>query len=150
MQFKVKDTLVTVLPRAEAVADLNKICLWRTRICLHPTLCAQPTYCLGCTLHITCLCSHRSFGCGFGNSCGPGGSACDPTAYCIASDPFVIQDLEDLVALRGELQETLKRLGEIEASGLASGIRSKAEAEELERSLNEALEQVRTAKKSLK
>jgi hypothetical protein len=150
MQFKVKDTLVTVLPKGEAALDLQKICLWRTRICLNPTLCARPTFCAGCTIHFTCLCSHRTFGCGFGNSCGPGGSACDPTYFCIASEPFVIRDLEDLVTLRGELRETLTRLDEIEKAGLASGIASKAEAEELEQNLNEALEQVRAAKKKLK
>jgi hypothetical protein len=150
MQFKVKDTLVTVLPKGEGIADLHKICLWRTRICLNPTLCHRPTFCFGCTIHITCLCSHRTFGCGFGNSCGPGGSACDPTIFCYASEPFVIHDLEDLVTLRGELKETLTRLDEIEKAGLASGIGSKAEAEQLERNLSEALEQVRAAKKNLK
>jgi uncharacterized protein involved in exopolysaccharide biosynthesis len=81
------------------------------------------------------------------NSCGPGRSACDPTIFCPGGsrDPFVIQYIEDLVALRDELKETLERLGAIEKEGLPSSIGSKAEADALEQSLNEALKQVKAA-----
>jgi hypothetical protein len=154
-QFRVKDTLVTVLPRADtaASAELAKVCIWRTRICIWPTFC-----------HGTCWCSFVSpcrwgscdqtfierGGCGFARSCGAGGSACDPTQFCFGTDPFVINDKEDLVTLRNELGETLKRLDEVERSGLTSGLTSKAQAEELEKNLSEALEQVRAAKDRLK
>ena len=151
MQFKVSDTLVTVLPKGDAASlDLAKICFLHTRICLHPTFCANPSLCFGCTHQITCFCSFRSFGCGFGNSCGAGGSACDPTQFCAATEPFVIHDKEDLVSLRAELKETLTRLEKIEAEGLPSAIRTVAEAEQIERGLTEALEQVRAAKKKIK
>ena len=172
MHFRVKDTLVTVLPKADADAagELAKICLFNTGICIHPSIhCPQLSCyhrtCFGCSYFRTCRwCSNyftgdcgncsllASVGCGFLRSCGAGGSACDPTQFCIASEPFVITDIEDLVTLRTELQQTLRRLDEIEKTGLAggSGITSKAQAEELERSLSEALEQVRAAKKNLK
>ncbi len=170
MQFRAKDTLVTVLPKAAAVdaGDLAKICLFHTGICINPTLhcphltCFNNT-CFGCSAFITCRwCSNHftggcgncsllaSVGCGFAHSCGAGGSACDPTQFCYASEPFVINDLEDLVTLRSELQATLKRLDEIEKTGLTAGISSKAEADEIEAGLNAALEQVRAAKKNLK
>jgi len=89
---------------------------------------------------------------GFLNSCGPGGSACDPTIFCAGAsrDPFVIERLEDLVALSAELQDTLKQLDAIQKEGLPSSIGTKAEADALERSLTDALEQVRAAKKGLK
>ena len=93
-----------------------------------------------------------SVGC-FGNSCGAGGSACDPTHIpCFGSrDPLVIEHLEDLISLRADLQETLRQLDEIQKEGsLASSLGSKADAEALEKSLTAALEQVRETKKSLK
>lgn len=166
MQFRAKDTLVSVLPKLSADAgELAKICLFHTGICINPSIvCRHCTWqhvtCLGCTHFITCRWCTNYFtggcgfvgtvGCGFANSCGAGGSACDPTQFCVASEPFVIRDLEDLVTLRTELQETLKKLDEIEKTGLTGGISSKAEAEEIERGLTEALEQVRAAKKNLK
>jgi len=58
--------------------------------------------------------------------------------------------MEDLVALRAELQETLKQLDVMQKEGLPSSIGSKAEADALESSLTAALEQVRAAKKNLK
>jgi hypothetical protein len=148
MQFKVSDTLVTVVPKL--TDDLAKVCLFRTRICFHPTICLNPSICFGCTWRPTfCYCSFGTFHCP-GNSCGLGGSACDPTQFCAGTEPFVIQDKEDLVSLRAELQDTLKRLDAVESAGLPSAIKSKAEADALERSLTEALEQVRAAKKNLK
>ena len=180
MQFKTKDLLVTVLPKLED-AEIAKVCLFHTFICKHPTIvnclhqtCILNTYtgCGRCSLFITCgYCSHFqtfcnacsllvscigcsvavSAGCHFGNSCGAGGSACDPTIFCgISNDPFVIEHLEDLITLRAELQDTLKRLDAMQKEGLSSGIGTKAEAEAIEKGLNEALEQVRAAKKGTK
>ena len=47
-------------------------------------------------------CGHSVFergGCGIQRSCGAGGSACDPTEFCFGTEPFVINDKEDLVTL---------------------------------------------------
>ena len=133
---------------------------------LQPTCigCSVGITCYGCSVAISCFgCSVAITNCGgctvlasigcFGNSCGPGGSACDPTfVTCFGGsrDPFVIEHLEDLVALRAELNDTLKQLDVIQKEGVPSGIASKAEAEAMEKSLTEALEQVREAKKTLK
>jgi hypothetical protein len=159
MQFKTKDLLVSVLPKAEiSEADRAKYCLLRTVICKNPTLCANFSCAIGtqncgfCSWLSPCLCSANfSHGCGIAHSCGPGNSACDPTVFCPAGsrDPFVIQDLEDLATLRTELQATLKSLDAIQKEGLPMNIASKKDAEALERSLTEALEQVRSAKKNL-
>jgi len=135
MRFTTKDLLVTILPRP-------KDCLFGTHICKSPSLpdCADPSRVVGCgggcSVLLSKICS--------GNSCGPGASACDPTALCGKSwDPFVIEHLEDLVTLRAELHATLKSLDEIQKEGLPSS------SEVLERGLTEALEQVRSAKKNL-
>jgi hypothetical protein len=160
MQFKTKDLLVTVLPKAEiSAADLAKYCLLRTVICRHPTLCANFTCALGtqncgfCSWLSPCLCSlnFSRGGCGFAHSCGPGNSACDPTIFCPGGsrDPFVIESLDDLTTLKTELQATLKSLDSIQKEGLPVSIASKKDAEALERSLTEALDQVRAAKKNL-
>jgi uncharacterized protein involved in exopolysaccharide biosynthesis len=71
----------------------------------------------------------------------PCGGSIDP--------PYVIQHVEDLAALRAELQNTLKQLDAIQKEGLPSSITSRAEADALEQSLNEALKQVREAKSKL-
>ena len=168
MQFTTKDLLVTVLPKTQfRDKELAKLCLFQTRVCRFPTLCAPPsigcghqcsflpTICHFCSYHITCgICSGYytgGGGCGILHSCGPGLSACDPTIFCPGGsrEPFVIQHMEDLVALKAELQETLKSLDGIQKEGLPSAVGSKADAEALERSLNDALSQVRAAKKNL-
>jgi hypothetical protein len=165
MNFKTKDLMVTVLPKVTN-PEFAKICLLQTHICRHPTLtcvhgctflltnncgfCSfKPTYCGPCSFLPTC---QHTGGCGIFNSCGgPGGSACDPTYFCFGSrDPFVIEHIEDLVALRAELQDTLKQIDVIQKEGLPSSIGSRAEAAALEQSLSTALEQVRSAKKNLK
>jgi len=155
MAFESKNMLVSVLPKLGVnAAELAKICLFRTYICRFPTWC----------FHATCLrfgtnCGHCSFlvsfggggGCQLFASCGgPGGSACDPTYFCFASDPFVLEDLEDLVTLRGELQATLARLGEIEKGGLQSSIQTRADADAMEQQLTQALDFVRKRKEGLK
>jgi hypothetical protein len=164
MRFKTKDLLVTVLPAA-VDKDIAKICLLHTKICKYPTFpCAH-----GCTFVPTCLCSLHTCGfcsflhsgcfpCSFHPSC-PGGSICPFGSGCpggsgcgVSEDPgpYVIQYMEDLVALKADLQDTLKQLDTIQKEGLPSSIGSKAEAETLEQSLTAALEQVRAAKKNLK
>lgn len=171
MEFTTKDLLVTVLPKPELNKDLAKICLFRTNICRSPTFpCRAPsigcgTRCSFLPTFIPCLpcskiisaCHYCSIqitlddGCRFFASCGgPGGSACDPTYFCLGGsrDPFIIEHLEDLVTLKAELQATLKSLDSMQKE-LPSALGSKQEAEALERSLTEALEQVRAAKKGL-
>lgn len=156
MHFKTKDLLVTVLPKA--TEDLLKACLFGTHICRHPTFCINATRICGavsfCRFNscggITDFCNPRSFGC-FPNSCGRGGSACDFTDFCGGSlDWIVVEHMEDLVALKAELKETLTQLDAIEKQGLPSKISSMAEADALERSLKEALDQVSKAKSKLK
>jgi hypothetical protein len=172
MQFKTKDLLVTVVPKAAANEELAKVCLLHTIVCINPTFCQHPTFCQTpslcvqptfcrhptlcgpCSRLISCLgCSVQiSGGCGIFHSCGPDGSVCDPTIFCAGAsqDPFVIKHREDLVSLRADLKDTLARLDQIEKQGLPSSIGSKEEAEALESSLTAALEQVRASKKGLK
>lgn len=163
MRFKTKDLMVSLGPKLELGEADRQFCLTNTRICVNPSLvCRQPTIecvnrthitcfggtftCSPCSLQVTC---NRTFDCG-GNSCGPGGSACDPTIFCGGSwTDWVIEDLEDIAAVKKELTETLAQLEALETKGLPSGIRTKADAEAIERSLTEALEQVRAQKKRL-
>lgn len=161
MPFKNRDLLVNLLPQAGLdVERLRKFCLFRSNVCRWPTFCVHRTClnlaslnCGGCSLLVSVNCGGCSLlgtaGCGVLNSCGPGGSACDPTIFCGGgSDPFVIEDLEDLVTLRRELQDTLARLDQLEKE-LPSGIETRADAEAMERSLNEQLEHVRRRKEGL-
>ena len=55
-----------------------------------------------------------------------------------------------MVAIKAELQDTLRQLDVIQKEGLPSSIGSKAEAASIEQTLQDALEQVRAAKKTLK
>jgi hypothetical protein len=150
MAFRNTDLMTKVLPQlAIDAAQLAKYCLFQTHICRWPTLC-----------HISCIrilsnCGHCSLvgsiphGCQVMHSCGPGNSACDPTQYCFGSDPYVIQDLEDLVTIRADLTATLKQLDAIEKE-LPSGITTKAQADELEASLKQQLEHLKTVRAGLK
>jgi hypothetical protein len=160
MEFRTKDLLVTALPKAFTERDILQHCLFHTIICHHPTLCHAPTlHCSPCTALVSnCFCSqHGTFGC-FGNSCGAGGSACDPTVItCFGSrgcpgsfEPWVVRGLEDLTTVRKELQETLTRLDAIEKENDFGALRTRAEADSLEASLTAALEQVRAQKARLK
>lgn len=123
----------------------------RPTFCHQPTFCHAPTVCGACSQFISCACTHLgSIPCG-GNSCGAGGSACDFTDLPIDwTIDWVIRDQEDLATVKRELQETLQRLDALEKEGLPDAIQSREQAEALERSLTEALEQVRAAKKNLK
>jgi len=153
MPFKNQDLNVKVMPRtAIDVAQLAKYCLLNTWICRWPTYC-----------HISCFryyshCGHCSVlithipdpgGCQILNSCGAGGSACDPTQFCIGSDPWVIEDLEDIVTIRGELTNTLTQLDAL-AKELPSGITTKAQADALEASLKAQLENLKKVREGLK
>lgn len=152
MPFANRDLNVKVMPQAAIdVAALAKYCI------LHTWICRWPTFC-----HISCYkfysnCGHCSFlitqipggGCQVLNSCGAGGSACDPTQFCIGSDPWVIQDLEDLVTIRGELTNTLRQLDDI-AKELPTGITTRAQADELEANLKAQLEHLNKVRAGLK
>jgi hypothetical protein len=143
--------MTKVLPQAAIdPALIAKFCFLRTYICRWPTICylSCPRFisnCGHCSLQIT-----DYQGCRLTNSCGVGGSACDPTQFCIGSDPWVIQDLEDLVTIRAELTATLKHLDVLEKEGLASGINTKAEADQLEAQLKQQLEHVKKVREGLK
>ena len=127
MQFKTKDLLVHVLPAGFAKKDLH--CYFGTGICVTPSGPCGP-----CSFYVLVACK---------------GSTLIPTRICFENSlyPFVIQNLEDLAALKAELQDTLKSLDAMQKEGLPSSIGSKSEAEVLERGLTEALKQVRAAKK---
>jgi hypothetical protein len=146
MPFGSKDLLTKAFPHAE----LAKLCLLRTCICRWPTRCfiTCPKYfsCLRCSILITDI-----VGCQGGVSCGGGRSDCDPTHIdCFGSDSWVIQDLEDLVTIRAELNQTLQQLDAIEKEGLASGITTKEQADQVEQQLKGQLEHLRKVRQGLK
>ena len=152
MPFGNKDLMTKVLPHGVIdAAQIAKLCALRTYICRWPTFCAIScpriiSVCGGCSLLITEI---TGGGCRILNSCGAGGSACDPTQYCYGSDPYVIQDLEDLVTIRADLTQTLKQLEGLERE-LTSGITTKADAEALEQNLKAQLEHLQKVKGGLK
>lgn len=152
MAFGNKDLMTKVLPHGVIdVAQVAKFCALRTYICRWPTFCGVScprffSYCAGCSLLVTDI---TAGGCRLSNSCGAGGSACDPTQYCIGSDPYVIQDLEDLVTIRADLTATLKQLDVMEKE-FSSGITTKAEADALEASLKSQLEHLQKVRGGLK
>ena len=150
MPFGSKDLLTKALPSAAIdAAQLAKLCLFRTCICRWPTFCfiSCPRIisdCGRCSLLLTDI-----GGCHIARSCGVGGSACDPTQFCFGSDPWVIQDLEDLVTIRDELNRTLAQLEVIEKEGIASGITTREQASEMEKTLTAQLAHVRKISKGL-
>lgn len=150
MAFANKDLMTKVLPNIDA-AQIAKYCLFQTHICRWPTLCL-----ISC-IRILSNCGRCSFlfseiphGCQIQNSCGAGGSACDPTQYCLGSDPYVIQDLEDLVTVRADLTATLRQLDAMEKEGLPSGITTAAQADDLEASLKAQLDHLKKIRPGLK
>jgi hypothetical protein len=164
MRFKTKDLLVSVTPKAEvSEADLAKVCALHTYICFSPTYCFHQT----CHFHTWRPCRFHSIAC---LPCSFQFSQCPPcsafasvlecpgiTAECAAGsritvfDPTIfIQDRQDIATVRQQLRETLTKLDEVEKGGLPGDIQTRAEAEALEASLKEALEQVQAAKKNLK
>jgi hypothetical protein len=156
MPFKNTDLAVSVLPHlAFDPAKIAQFCALRTWICHWPTFCGVScpkviSYCGRCSLLMTEI---TGGGCHILHSCGPGGSACDPTFVpgCVAgSEPFVIQHAEDLVTLRAELTRTLQQLDDLAKEGLPSAITSRAQADQLEQQLKQQLDMVRKAKESLK
>lgn len=173
MLFRTKDLMITVLPKASVSSDeLAKVCLWESRICRSPSVCLYntclvggtfptlgdvfcgphtlPTFWLQQTLHTDCTRPRTYPPYGgmqlWGNDCGrphtnPPQLLCNPWSH----DPWVINDREDLEALREELKDTLKQLEELEKD-LPSGIRTKEEARQIE----SVLRQVIKAAKGLK
>jgi hypothetical protein len=143
--------MTKVLPHvAIDPALVAKYCFLRTCICRWPTFCHVScprffSHCHPCSILIT-----DYQGCQFFRSCGAGGSACDPTQFCIGSDPYVIEDLEDLVTIRADLMATLRHLDSIEKEGLASGITTRAQADQLEESLKQQLDHVNKIREGLK
>ena len=151
MPFANRDLMTKVLPQSAIdVAQIAKYCI------LHTFICRWPTFC-----HISCLklfsnCGQCSLlltefpqGCQVFRSCGAGGSACDPTQFCFGSDPYVIQDLEDLVTIRADLTATLKQLDALEKE-IPSGITTKAQADDLEANLKQQLEHLKKVRAGLK
>jgi len=144
--------MTKVLPQGVIdAAQLAKYCILHTYICRWPTLCHVSclqilSHCGRCSIAFTEFPPH---GCQIQHSCGAGNSACDPTQYCLASDPYVIQDLEDLVTIRADLTATLRHLDAIEKE-LPSGITTKAQADDLEASLKQQLEHLKTIRAGLK
>jgi hypothetical protein len=151
MPFGSKDLLTKALPHAAIdAAQIAKLCFFHTCICRWPTFCFITcprliSDCGRCSLLLTDI-----VGCQIQNSCGAGRSACDPTQFCFGSDPWVIQDLEDLVTIRAELNRTLEQLAGLEKEGLASGITTREQADELEKTLTGQLEHLRSVRKGLK
>lgn len=153
MPFGNRDLMTKVFPQAGIdAAQIARLCILRTYICRWPTWCGFLTcprwisYCGRCSLLLT----DYGGGCQILNSCGVGGSACDPTQFCFGSDPYVIQDLEDLVTIRAELTQTLKQLDAIEKEGLASGITTRAQADEMEQALKQQLDHLKKVREGLK
>jgi len=168
MPFQVKDLLITVVPKeAEAI---HKRCLWHTRICVRPTICLcthVPTLChwggtchhctyhytcFNCTWQPTCQCSHfvTRFPCGdpyTGIACRAGTLPFDP--QCPGTrvqeiDPRIIEKVEDITALRTELEQTLAQLSELEQTGLDGEVPDAADLEVLEAKLKDALKEIQT------
>ena len=152
MRFNTKDLMVSVVPGAAA-----KVCALHTTICFSPTLQCFNHSCgfvsCGFATQITCggACSVLgSIGCNFGNSCGAGGSACDPTQFGCPGTWFQIENPADLVTLKDELTAVVKQLETFQKEGLPTQLKTKAEADQMEAALNAALEQVRAEKTKLK
>lgn len=154
MHFRTKDLMITVLPASGMNPDLEKVCLWHTRICTAPSACQAQTCLVAATAGGDCpatfltpptsnCCPHNTF-----RLVGPGPCGhltytltlgtcpyatftdwitCPHTSYtqCFphTAGAVVLNDREDLAALRIELQETLKALDKLEKtlpSGLAT------------------------------
>jgi hypothetical protein len=151
MPFGSKDLMMKALPQCGIdPAQFARLCLFRTFICRWPTLCFVTcykiiSYCGRCSLLLT-----EMQGCQIAHSCGVGGSVCDPTQFCAGTEPWLIQDLEDLVTIRAELNQTLRQLDSIEKEGLASGITTRQQADELEQTLKGQLEHLRKVREGLK
>lgn len=160
MRFTSKDLMISVSP-----AQVAKFCALHTTICFNPTLhcfnhsCGFVTCGFFSCRYVTVNCFECSIaisqipggpGCNFQHSCGPGGSACDPTKIGCPGTWFEIENPADLVTLRTELAAVIKQLDVLEKEGLPSQLRTKADAEHMEAALTAALEQVRAEKKTLK
>jgi hypothetical protein len=146
MAFENKDLLTKLLPQISE--RMGRGCWLHSLICQWPTLhCHAATNCHNITV----------------TACGPTDACrglsvptlCDgksvPTRhfYCLVSTPFVIEHQEDLIAVRQELVDTLRKLDKLQHDGLPSSMNSLAEAAELEETLKRQLEHVRQVRKEL-
>lgn len=152
MRFRTKDLMVTFSPNI--AKELDTRCVFRTTICLNPTVtCHYPTV-VPCAFHTT-ITACRQFTCGFvtHTACRftdfPTNTPCNPTYTCPGSW-WEIETIEDLVSIKEELRQTIAQLDELQQTGLPSQFASRAEAEKAEAALSQALEQVRAQKKNLK
>lgn len=154
MPFGSKDLLTKALPAVD-IAQLARYCLFRTCICRWPTWCHNTcpkiiSFCGRCSILFTDF-GGGGVGCQIGVSCGGGRSDCDPTHIpCFGSEGWVIRDLEDLITVRAELDQTLKQLDSLEKEGLPSGITTREEADQVEQTLKAQLEHLRKVRQGLK
>ena len=155
MRFSTKDLMITVLPRTRASgAEVPDGCLFHSHVCIGETKCEGETFRCQTTMFCTWYTeTHRlGFGaCLLSQQC-PYTSF--PTIFCtpfgaLTRPPMVINDREDLIALREELRETLKELDKLE-SKMPVTVGSKAEAKAIEDGLKEVIQQVNKAAKGLK
>lgn len=141
MQFQSKDLMISVAPES-----LARACLLRTTICYWPTYCRYFTcnvYSGGCGISCQYVFSHLT--CRYGtiltDPCGVISPVVQlPQGY----DPIAIRDVGEIKALRVELEETLRRLGEVEKEGrlpVASGA-SVDQLRDLEAKTKEALTEI--------
>jgi hypothetical protein len=168
--FRTQDLVISALPQAQAAA--LRLCLWGTRICIRPTIhcgfptlltcwrwtwitCWQWTPCPFATCYgFTCLnatCPGRTLDCHLGSQgpgC-PGGSVFDPGLLADVINPgaIVINEVSDIRALRGQLQDVMEQLGDLEKRGLDAGMHSAEELEQMETHLKKALEEVQSQRK---
>jgi len=146
MAFENKDLLTKLLPQisehyARGCWLHSLICQWPTFRCHATGGCGPSDMCRGASMTTICygdtgFCQGRSM-------------TTRPTRCPIVSLPFVIEDQEDLIALREDLVDTLQKLEKLQHDGLPSTITTLAEANELEESLKRQLEHVRKVRKEL-
>lgn len=147
MHFNTRDLLITLVPKArQSDPDLEKVCLWHTRICVSPSFCQFLTCLAGASLE-PMPCPHASMGFqrGYGTPCNCPHTTIANQCFPVSHEPWVINDREDLLALRTELQEALKQLNDLRTK-IPSGIRTPEEKKRVVGALTDALKQVRKAR----
>jgi hypothetical protein len=152
VEFRTKDLMITLLPSVEAQGVKGATCLGNSRYCLAPTgVCPHGTM-QPCGLYSRCgltpYCQAQTYiGCQGQTYIGCWGLS--PMPCDVSRDPLVIQSREDIRAVREELQADLKRLEELEKSGLPAQLESAEAAAELETKLEAALTEIRQQKAKL-
>lgn len=169
-RFQTKDLMITLADAEEEQRALDEaqICRVGGTVCrLGGSVCDPTFHCpgntiWGCGEHTFCV---RGTNCFRGTGCFPATGGCGVNfSMCQWSGIFEgtpqitpriqrgqparrIQNLEDVQAMRKELEATLKELDEVEAQ--LSGPASVEEAEELESKLEDALKELKARKKKL-